>query len=176
MGFLANKRALVLGIASKKSIAYGIARAMHSQGAEVAITFQNERLKERAQNFASELSSPFFLECDVDNDDHIAKLFEHVNKEWEEVDIIVHSIAFAPREMLHGNYLDNLTKEGFRIAHETSSYSFAAIGKAASPYLSKSAALLTLSYIGAVRAMPSYKIMGVAKASLEASIKYMAAN
>lgn len=176
MGFLANKRALVLGIASKKSIAYGIARAMHSQGAEVAITFQNERLKERAQNFASELSSPFFLECDVDNDDHIAKLFEHVNKEWEEVDIIVHSIAFAPREMLHGNYLDNLTKEGFRIAHETSSYSFAAIGKAASPYLSKSAALLTLSYIGAVRAMPSYNIMGVAKASLEANIKYMAAN
>ncbi len=176
MGFLANKKALVLGIASKKSIAYGIAKAIQHQGAEVAITFQNERLKERAENFAAELSSPFFLKCDVDEDDDIKNLFEQVNKYWDEIDIIIHSIAFAPRELLQGNYLDNLTRDGFRIAHETSSYSFAAIGKAAIPLLSPNSSLLTLSYIGAVRAMPSYNIMGVAKASLESNIKYMAAN
>ena len=111
MGFLANKKALVLGIASKKSIAYGIAKAMQYQGAEVAITFQNERLEERARNFATELSSPFFLKCDVDEDDDIKYLFEKVSKYWDKIDIIVHSIAFAPREMLQGNYLDNLTRE-----------------------------------------------------------------
>ena len=176
MGFLTNKKALVLGIASKKSIAYGIAKAIHHQGAEVAITFQNERLEERAKNFATELSSPFFLKCDVDEDNDIKNLFEGVNKYWDKIDIIVHSIAFAPREMLQGNYLDNLTRDGFRIAHETSSYSFAAIGKAAIPLLSPNSALLTLSCIGAVKAMPSYNVMGVAKASLESNIKYMAAN
>ena len=176
MGFLANKKALVLGIASKKSIAYGIAKAMQYQGAEVAITFQNERLEERAGNFATELSSPFFLKCDVDEDNDIKYLFEQVSKYWDEIDIIVHSIAFAPREMLQGNYLDNLTREGFRIAHETSCYSFAAVGKAAIPLLSSNSALLTLSYIGAIRAMPSYNIMGVAKASLESNIRYMASN
>ena len=176
MGFLTNKKALVLGIASKKSIAYGIAKALKEQGASVAITFQNERLKERAKNFGAELSSPFVVKCDVDDDSDIKYLFENVDRNWREVDIIVHSIAFAPREMLQGNYLDNLTREGFRIAHETSSYSFAAIGKAAIPYLSKNSALLTLSYIGAIRAMPSYNIMGVAKASLESNLKYMAAN
>ena len=133
MGFLANKKALVLGIASKKSIAYGIQKRCLKR--LIAITFQNERLEERG-NFATELSSPFFLKCDVDEDDDIKYLFEKVSKYWNEIDIIVHSIAFAPREMLQGNYLDNLTREGFRVAHETSCYSFAAVGKAAIPLLS----------------------------------------
>ena len=174
MGILKDKKALVLGLASKKSIAWGIAQAMRREGAEIGLTYQNERFKGRVEDFAKELSSPFTIRCDVDNDDDIEATFSKVKTAWTDFDILVHSIAYAPRELLQGGYLDNLTREGFRIAHETSSYSFAALGREARRYMKENSAMLTLSYIGAVKAMPSYNIMGLAKASLEANVRYMA--
>ncbi len=174
MGILSGKKALVLGVASKKSIAWGIAEAMKREGASVALGYQNDRLENRAKDFAEKLASPFIVKCDVDRDNEIENAFLTVAEHWETFDILVHSIAFAPTELLKGDYLENLDREGFRIAHETSSYSFAAVGKAARPLLSRNSSLLTLSYIGAGRAMPSYNIMGLAKASLEANVRYMA--
>ncbi len=174
MGILEGKKALILGIASKKSIAWGIAQAMKREGAEIGLTYQTERFKGRVEGFAEELSANFALECDVDRDDSIGDTFSTLESNWGNFDILVHSIAYAPRELLQGGYLDNLDREGFRIAHETSAYSFAALAKSARSLMNEKGAMLTLSYIGAVKAMPSYNIMGPAKASLEANVRYIA--
>lgn len=175
MGFLAGKRALVIGVASNRSIAWGIASAMRREGAELAFTYQNDRLRERVEKMAAELDSEITVPCDVESDEQIQAVFEHLDDYWDHFDILVHSVAYAPREQLEGNYLESVTREGFRIAHEVSSYSFAALGDCARPMMSgRPGAMLTLSYLGAVRAMPSYNVMGLAKASLEANVRYMA--
>ncbi len=175
MGFLEGKRALIVGVASNKSIAWGIAQAMCREGAELAFTYQNERLRGRVETFAAELGSEITVPCDVESDEQIANAFEHLNKTWEHFDILVHSVAFALREELQGSYLDSVTREGFRIAHEISSYSFSALANAARPMMKgRNAAMLTLTYLGAVRSLPSYNVMGLAKASLEANVRYMA--
>ena len=174
MGILQGKKALVLGVASKRSIAWGIARSMHEQGAELAFTYQNERLQKRVSEMAEECGSTLILPCDVGSDQEIDSLFEQLSKHWETFDVIVHAIAFAPREALDGDYLSSVTRESFNTAHEISSYSFSALAKAAKPYLSKGASLITLTYLGAVRSMPNYNVMGLAKASLEANTRFMA--
>ena len=174
MGFLEGKRALIVGVASNKSIAWGIAQAMRREGAEIAMTYQNERLQGRVEKMAAELDSDLTFQCNVDTDEEINTAFSELAKHWGHLDILVHSIAFAQREELEGEYLDKVTREGFRIAHEVSSYSFAALAKAARPLMQgRNAALLTLTYLGAVRSLPSYNVMGLAKASLEANVRYM---
>jgi enoyl-[acyl-carrier protein] reductase I len=177
MGFLQGKRALIVGVASNRSIAWGIANAMHREGAELAFTYQNERLKDRVEELAASLNSEITIPCDVANDEEVLAVFEHLDDYWDHLDILVHAVAFAPREQLEGQYLDTVTREGFRIAHEISSYSFSALGNAARGMMQgRNGAMLTLSYLGAVRAMPSYNVMGLAKASLEANVRYMAHN
>jgi len=174
MGFLDGKKALVIGVASKRSIAWGIAQSMHREGAQVALTYQNERLKDRVIDMAAECNSTTVFPCDVEHDQQIDDLATALKSEWSSLDIMVHAVGFAPRDQLEGDYLDNVTREGFRIAHDISSYSFAALGKAVKPLLTENAALLTLSYLGAVRSMPNYNVMGLAKASLEANTRFMA--
>jgi enoyl-[acyl-carrier protein] reductase I len=174
MGFLANKRILVTGLLSNRSIAYGTAMAMHKQGAELAFTYQGERVKDRVTAMAKEFGSELVYPCDVSSDSEIEQVFTELGKHWGKFDGFVHAIAFAPREALDGDYLDGLSRESFRIAHDISSYSFSAMAKAALPYLNDNAALLTMSYLGAVRTMPHYNVMGLAKASLEANVRYMA--
>lgn len=174
MGILDGKRALIFGVASKRSIAWGIAQSMRAQGAELAFTYQNERLKDRVVGMAADCGSELVFPCDVASDDEIASLFSELGKHWDGIDSIVHAVAFAPREALDGDYLNSVTRESFNIAHDISSYSFAAVAKAARPKLNKGACLLTLSYLGAVRAMPNYNVMGLAKASLEANTRFMA--
>ncbi len=177
MGFLEGKKALITGVASNRSIAWGIAKAMHREGAEIALTYQNEKLKPRAEKFAAELGSDIILPCDVSSDEEIANVFTELGKHWDGLDILVHAIAFAPREELAGEYLDSVTREGFNMAHEISSYSFTALAKYGREMMAgRDAALLTLSYIGAEKAMPNYNVMGLAKASLEANVRYMASN
>ena len=175
-GFLKGKRALIVGVASNKSIAWGIAQAMHREGAELAFTYQGDRLKDRVIGFAEELGSQIIAPCDVTNDEEINGVFEVLGQHWDSLDILIHSVGYAPADQIKGDYIDNVTREGFRIAHDISSYSFAALAKAAKPMLEKSgnSALLTLSYLGAERAIPNYNTMGVAKASLEANVRYMA--
>ena len=175
MGILEGKRALIVGVASNKSIAWGIAQAMHREGAELAFTYQTERLRSRVEDFAAECGSEITVPCDVQSDEEIQNVFNHIDNYWGHLDILVHSVAYAPREELMGEYLDSVTREGFRVAHEISSYSFAALGNAARPLMKgRGGAILTLSYLGAVRMMPSYNVMGLAKASLEANVRYMA--
>ena len=174
MGFLAGKRALITGVASERSIAWGIAQAMAREGAELAFTYQTERLGERVRDLAAELQSSICLPLDVSSDDEIRRMYSDLSASWNSVDIIVHSVAFAPREQLAGSYLESVTREGFQIAHDISSYSFAALAKYGRPMLSNSSALLTLTYLGAVRAIPNYNVMGPAKASLEANVRFMA--
>lgn len=176
MGFLTGKRALIVGVASNKSIAWGIAQAMHREGAELAFTYQGERLKDRVIQYAGEVGSTITAPCDVTNDQEIEGVFEVLSKHWDGLEILVHSVGYAPADQIRGDYLDNVTREGFRIAHDISSYSFAALARAAKPMLEKgkNPALLTLSYLGAERAVPNYNTMGVAKASLEANVRYMA--
>jgi enoyl-[acyl-carrier protein] reductase I len=177
MSLLKGKRALIVGVASNRSIAWGIAQAMHREGAEIALTYQNERLRERVEKFASELNSEITVPCEVSDDKEIQKVFERLEDYWDHFDILVHSVAYAPKEQLEGNYLDNVTREGFLMAHEISSYSFTALADAARPMMEgRNGAMLTMSYIGAVRAMPNYNVMGVAKASLEANVRYMASS
>ena len=177
MGLLDNKRALVVGVASNRSIAWGIAQAMHREGAQIALTYQNEKLQKRVEKFASELDSKITLPCDVSSDTQIQSVFGDLSKYWDSFDILVHSIAFAPRELLDGEYLKNVTREGFRIAHEISSYSFSALAEASREMMKgRKGAMLTLSYLGAVRSMPNYNVMGLAKASLEANVRYMASS
>jgi enoyl-[acyl-carrier protein] reductase I len=176
MGFLANKKVLIVGMLSNRSIAYGIAKAMHREGAELAFTYFGERFEERVKELAAEFNSTIVLPCDVSNDADIDNVMAELNKTWDNLDGLIHSVAFAPSEQLDGDYAEVVTREGFRIAHDVSSYSLAALAKAAKPLLEKSgnAAILTLSYLGAERAVPNYNVMGVAKASLEANMRYLA--
>ena len=175
MGFLDGKRALIVGLASNRSIAWGIARAMHREGAELAFTYQNEKLGGRVEKFAAECDSSIILPCDVSSDEEIEAVFTGLGEHWDGLDIIVHSVAYAPADQLAGDYLECVNREGFRIAHDISSYSFAALAKAGRPMLAgRNGALLTLSYLGAVQTVPNYNVMGVAKASLEANVRYLA--
>ncbi len=177
MGFLHGKRALIVGIASQRSIAWGIANAMHREGAQLAFTYQNERLKSRVEEAANAFGSNIVLPCDVAEDAQIDTLFAELGKHWDGFDILVHSVGFAPREALQGEFLDNLTRENFGIAHDISSYSLAALSKAARPMMaSRNGAILTLTYLGAERALNNYNVMGLAKASLEANVRYLAYN
>lgn len=177
MSLLDGKRALIVGVASKRSIAWGIAVAMHREGAQLAFTYQNEKLRERVEGFAAQCHSGITVPCDVGSDTEIRGVFEHLDDHWDGLDILVHSVAYAPREMLEGEYLGSVTREGFRMAHDISSYSFCALADAARPMMKgRKGAMLTMTYIGAVRAMPNYNIMGVAKASLEANVRYMASS
>ena len=175
MGFLENKKALIVGVASTKSIAWGIAQAMHREGAELAFTYQNEKLKGRVEKFAAELGSDIVLPCDLSDEQQISDVFSSIGQSWSGLDNIIHSAAYAPREELEGMFIDAVTREGFKTAHEISSYSFAALAKHGRPLMQgRNGALLTLTYIGAVRSMPGYNVMGLAKASLEASVRYLA--
>jgi len=174
MGFLAGKRLLITGVLNNRSIAYGIARACHRQGAELAFSYQGARFKERITEFAAEFGSSLVFECDVSEDAQIDALFAQLSEHWDQFDGFVHAIAFAPREAIAGDFLDGMTRENFRIAHEISAYSFPAMAKAALPRLRSGAALLTLSYLGANRYVPNYNTMGLAKASLESSVRFLA--
>ncbi len=175
MGFLAGKRALIVGLASNRSIAWGIARAMRDQGAELAFSYQNERLGDRVRKLGAELGAEQFVACDVADDGEIESAFAALDEHWDGLDIVVHSVAFAPREELQGDYLDSVTREGFRQAQDISAYSLAALAKAARPRMrGRHGALLTLSYLGAQRVIPNYNVMGPAKASLEANVRYLA--
>jgi len=175
MGFLSGKRALIVGLASNRSIAWGIAKAMQQQGAELAFTYQNDKLHDRVAKMAGECGTEITVPCDVSSDEEIDAVFDHLDNYWDHLDIIVHSVAFAPRTELEGDYLENVSREGFRVAHEISSYSFSALAKAGCRMMEgRDGALLTLSYYGAEKAMPNYNVMGLAKASLEANVRYMA--
>ncbi|MBW9268143.1 MAG: enoyl-ACP reductase [Candidatus Thiodiazotropha sp. (ex. Lucinisca nassula)] len=175
MGFLQDKRFLIVGIASNRSIAWGVAEAMHREGAELALTYQTEKLKKRVNDAAEKFSASIVAPLDVTDDQQIAELIETIEKEWGYLDGIVHAVGFAPRDHLEGGYLDNLTRDGFALAHDISSYSFSALAKAARNLMQgRNASLVTMSYLGAVRTVPNYNVMGVAKASLEASVRYLA--
>ncbi|MDY0072176.1 MAG: SDR family oxidoreductase [Thauera sp.] len=175
MGFLAGKRILITGLLSNRSIAYGIARAMHREGAQLAFSYQNERLRDRVAKLAEDFGSTLLLPLDVQDDAQINALFARLGEHWEGLDGLVHSIAFAPGEALDGDFVDGLSREAFRISQEISAYSFPALAKAARPLMKgRNGALLSLSYLGAVRTMPNYNIMGLAKASLEAAVRYLA--
>jgi enoyl-[acyl-carrier protein] reductase I len=175
MGFLAGKRALIVGVASNRSIAWGIAEAMHEQGAELAFTYQNDKLKSRVESIAEATGSSIVLPCDVASDSEIEQVYAELAQHWDGYDILVHSVGFAPTEQLQGDYLDAVTREGFQIAHDISSYSFAALAKAGQRLMEgRSGALLTLTYLGSTRALAGYNVMGLAKASLEANVRYMA--
>ena len=174
MGFLAGKRLLITGVLNNRSIAYGIARACRREGAELAFSYQGERFKERIAEFAAEFGSSQTYDCDVADDAQIERLFGQMGEVWDQFDGFVHAIAFAPREAIAGDFLDGFTRENFRIAHDISAYSFPAMAKAALPRLRPGSALLTLSYLGAVCYVPNYNLMGLAKASLESSVRFLA--
>jgi enoyl-[acyl-carrier protein] reductase I len=176
MGFMQGKRVLIVGLASNRSIAWGIAQAMHREGAELAFTFQNDKLQSRVEEMAAECNSNITIECDVSSDEHIDNVFKKLAEHWDGLDCIVHSVAFAPRDALDGDYVNATTRDNFRVAHDISSYSFTALAKAGRSMMQgRNGSLLTLSYLGADRAIPNYNVMGVAKASLEANVRYMAA-
>ena len=174
MGFLSGKKILVTGVLSNRSIAYGIAKACHAQGAELAFSYVGERFKERITEFAADFNSTLIFDCDVGEDAQIEQLFVDLATHWPQFDGFVHSIGFAPREAIAGNFLEGLSREAFKIAHDISAYSFPAMAKAALPYLRDKSALLTLTYLGSDRIIPNYNTMGLAKASLEASVRYTA--
>ena len=174
MGFLTGKKLLITGVLSNRSIAYGIAKACRAQGAELAFSYVGERFKDRTTEFAADFDSTLIFDCDVGSDEQIANMFTDLAKTWPTFDGFVHSIGFAPREAIAGDFLEGLSREGFRVAHDISAYSFPAMAKAALPMLNPKSALLTLTYLGALRVLPNYNTMGLAKASLEASVRYMA--
>jgi enoyl-[acyl-carrier protein] reductase I len=174
MAFLQGKRILITGLLSNRSIAYGIAQACHREGAELAFTYVGERFKDRITGFAAEFNSNLVFDCDVADDAQIDAVFTDLQKTWPTLDGLVHAIGFAPREAIAGDFLDGLSREGFKIAHDISAYSFPAMAKAALPMLSADAALLTLTYLGSLKVLPNYNTMGLAKASLEASVRYLA--
>ncbi|HTS85686.1 MAG TPA: enoyl-ACP reductase FabI [Usitatibacter sp.] len=177
MGFLQGRRILVTGMLSNRSIAYGIAKACRREGAELAFTYQGEGVRERVADLAKEFDSSIVLPCDVADDAQIAALFAELRKSWDSLDGLVHAIAFAPREALKGDFHETVTREAFRIAHDVSSYSLAALAKAAAPMMKgRHGAVVTLSYLGAARSVPNYNVMGLAKASLEAAVRYLAAS
>ncbi len=174
MGFLAGKKFLITGVLSNRSIAYGIARACRREGAELAFSYVGDRFKERVGEFAAEFGSSLLFDCDVSEDAQIERMFLQLAEVWPQFDGFVHAIGFAPKEAIAGDFLEGLSKESFRIAHDISSYSFPAMAKASAAMLSPKAALLTLTYLGALRSVPNYNTMGLAKASLEASVRYLA--
>ena len=173
---LKNKRILISGLANKYSIASGIAAAMHREGAELAFTYQNERLLKNLKPIAESYGSSILIESDVSSDESIDNSFKELKKHWDSFDGLVHSIGFAPADQLEGNFVDVTTREGFKVAHDISSYSFTALAKAAKPMLNDNSALLTLTYLGATQTMPNYNVMGLAKASLEANTRFLAAS
>lgn len=174
MGMLSGKKALIVGLASKHSIAHGIAEAFHREGAELAFTYQGEKLKDRVEKMAAGWGSELCFPCDVSSDQEIDAVFSQLGEHWQNIDIIIHSVGFAPGHELDGDYLDVTTREGFQIAHDISAYSFVALAKAAKPMISEGGSLLTLSYHGSQQTLPNYNVMGLAKASLEASVRYLA--
>ena len=174
MAFLAGKRILITGLLSNRSIAYGIALACHREGAELAFTYVGERFKDRITEFAKEFNSELVFDCDVGSDEQINAVFADLGKTWPQLDGLVHAIGFAPREAIAGDFLDGLSREGFKIAHDISAYSFPALAKASLPMLSDHAAMITLTYLGSDKVVPNYNTMGLAKASLEASVRYLA--
>jgi len=175
MGFLTGKRILVTGLLSNRSIAYGVAAACNREGAELAFTYQNDRFRERVTEMAAAFGSSLVFPCDVASDQEISDLFPALGRHWEQFDGMVHAIAFVPREAIAGDFLEGLSREAFRIAHDISAYSFPALAKAALPFMEgRRAAMLTMTYLGAVRPVPHYNVMGMAKASLEASVRYLA--
>ncbi len=176
MGFLKDKKVLVVGVASNRSIAWGTAKAMAREGAELAFTYQTDKLKTRVEKLAEESGSGIVLPCDVSSDEQIEDVFTQLAQHWDGLDCLVHSVAFAPRDQLEGTYVDAVTREGFSIAHDISSYSLAALAKAGRGMMrGRNGSILTMSYLGAVRVVPNYNVMGVAKASLEANMRYLAA-
>jgi enoyl-[acyl-carrier protein] reductase I len=177
MGFLDGKRALIVGVASPRSIAWGIAEAMHEQGAELAFTYQNDKLKSRVDAIAEQTGSNIVIPCDVATDEGIDEAFAALAEHWDGFDILVHSVGFAPRDQLEGEYIDVVNREGFLTAHDISAYSFAALAKASLPMMAgRDGSMLTLTYLGSERVLKGYNVMGLAKASLEANVRYMAAN
>jgi len=177
MGFLKGKKALIVGLASNRSIAYAIAKAFHEQGAELAFTYQNDRLKERVEKMAAEFNSTMTFPCDVSSDTEIRELFDYLNTHWTQLDILIHSVAYAPADQIGGDYIENANREGFRIAHDISAYSLVGLSQAALPMMKNTqGSILTLSYYGAEKAIPNYNVMGIAKASLEAAVRYLAAS
>ena len=177
MGFMSGKRVLIVGVASKLSIAYGIAAAMSREGAELAFTYQNEKLKKRVEEFAASFGSSLVFPCDVAQDSEVDSLFTELSAHWDSLDSLVHSVAYAPADQLEGDFVDVTTREGFRMAHDISSYSLIALTKAAKPLLSKAHGnILTLTYQGSERVLPNYNVMGLAKASLEANVRYLASS
>ncbi|KTD64523.1 enoyl-ACP reductase FabI [Legionella spiritensis] len=177
MGFLKGKKALIVGLASNRSIAYGIAKAFHEQGAELAFTYQNEKLQSRVESMAAEFNSSLTFPCDVASDNDVRAVFDQLGKHWDKLDILIHSVAFAPADQISGDFVEAVNRQGFQIAHDISAYSLIALSKAALPMMIDSnGAILTLSYYGAEKAVPNYNVMGIAKASLEASVRYLAAS
>lgn len=177
MGFLKGKKALIIGLASNRSIAYGIAKAFHAQGAELAFTYQNEKLQSRVETMAAEFNSTHTFPCDVAKDDEINALFANLSQSWDTLDILIHSVAYAPADQISGDFIACSNREGFRIAHDISAYSLVGLAQAALPMMEKTqGSILTLSYYGAEKAVPNYNVMGIAKASLEASVRYLAAS
>lgn len=177
MGFLAGKKALIIGLASNRSIAYGIAKAMHEQGAELAFTYQNEKLQSRVETMAAEFNSTLTFPCDVAQDAEISNLFNKLNQHWDKLDILVHSVAYAPADQISGDFVSSASREGFKIAHDISAYSLVGLAQAALPMMEGTeGSIVTLSYYGAEKAVPNYNVMGIAKASLEASVRYLAAS
>jgi enoyl-[acyl-carrier protein] reductase I len=177
MGFLAGKRALIVGLATERSIAWGIAQAMRREGAELALTYQNERLRDRVVDLGTEVGAALTLPMDVASDDEITTAFSQLKQAWDSLDIVVHSVAFAPREALAGGFVDSTSREAFKVAHEISSYSLTALAREARPLMAgRKGAVLTLTYLGAIRSIPSYNVMGLAKASLEANVRFLAAD
>jgi enoyl-[acyl-carrier protein] reductase I len=175
MGFMQGKKVLIVGVASNRSIAYGIAGAMHREGAELAFTYQGEKLQERVEKFAAEFGSSITLPLDVSSDEQITAVFDGLAQHWDGLDCIVHSVAFAPRDALNGDFVEVTTRENFALAHDISSYSFTALAKAGRKMMAgRNGALLTLTYLGSERAIPNYNVMGLAKASLEANVRYLA--
>jgi enoyl-[acyl-carrier protein] reductase I len=176
MGFLSGKRALIVGLATDRSIAWGIARAMHAQGAELAFS-HIERMADRVVPLAKELGSDITFEMDVAGDDDIARGFAHLKTRWQHFDILVHAVAFAPREALSGQFIDSTTRDHFRVAHDISSYSLTALARESLPFMKgRAGAIVAMSYLGAVRSLPGYNVMGLAKASLEANVRFLAAD
>lgn len=176
MGFLQGKRLLITGVTNERSIAWGVAKAMHREGAQLAFSYPDEKLRPRLKRLAEQLDSALVLPCNVSDDEQIAQLFLHLQSHWTTFDGLLHSIAWAPADHLQGDYIDTVTRDGFNAAHEISSYSFVALAKAARSMINPGGAMLTMSYLGAERALPHYNVMGLAKASLEANVRYMAAS
>ncbi len=177
MGFLAGKKALIVGLASERSIAYGIAKAMHEQGAELAFTYQNDKLKSRVETMAQSFGSNLIFPCDVASDEAIKNVFTQLNQSWDKLDVLIHSVAFAPADQIGGDLLEHASREGFRIAHDISVYSLIALAQNALPMMEGTdGSILTLSYYGAEKAVPNYNVMGIAKAALEATVRYLAAS